>query len=116
MDNKGFEIKLNNELVCKAGLKNNHHVVSCIIDAIFRKEDKQQELRLNVSGLNSDTLQHNKWLRSQPLNENDIITIKIINDDFDPPNEVGEKRSDEFLLEQKIKTFKKLKEELKDIV
>ena len=36
--------------------------------------------------------------------------------DFDLPSEVGEKRSDEFILEQKIKTYKKLKEELKDLV
>ena len=61
-------------------------------------------------------MQHNKWPRSQPLNENDIITIKIINDDFDTSSEVGEKRSKAYLQEQIIKTYKKLKEELKDLI
>lgn len=116
MNNKGFEIKLNDKLVCKAGLKDNHGVVNCIAGAILRKENNIQEIYFNVSGLNSDTGEHVKWLTSESnlLKENDIITIKIIKDNFDSPKEVSDKKSDEFLLEQKIRTYKKLKEELKD--
>jgi len=116
MDNKGFEIKLNDELVCKAGLKDNHGVVNCIVGAVSRKNNTFQEIYFNASGLNSDTGEHFKWFTSESnkLKDGDIITIKIIKDNFDPPKEVSEKKSDEFLLEQKIRTYKKLKKELKD--
>jgi hypothetical protein len=116
MDNKGFEITLNNELICRAGLKDNHGVVNCIVGAVIRKDTKEQELYINVSGLNSDTMEHVKWLKLEVLNEHDKITIEIIKDSFDPPNEVDKKKSDAYLLEQKIKTYKKLKEELKDYI
>jgi len=116
MNNKGFEVKLNGNLLCKAGFNNNHSVVCCIVDAILRKNKDKQEIRLNISGLNSDTAEHVKWLpyESNNLKEGDIITIKIVKDDFDLPKEISEQKSDAFLLEQKIKTYKKLKEELKD--
>ena len=113
MEYKGFEISLNDKLLCKAGFGNNHGIVTCIIDAILRKDKKEQELFLNISGLNSDTGQHVKWLRNNALNEHDTIVIKVIKNDFDSPNEIREKKSEEFLLEQKIKTYKRLKEELK---
>ena len=114
MDNKGFEITLNNELLCRAGLKDNHGVINCIVGAVKRKDTKEQEIYINISGLNSDTMEHIKWFKTDTLNEHDKITIKIIKDNFNPPNEVSEKKSDEFLLKQKIKTYNKLKEELKD--
>ncbi len=114
MENRGFEVKLNDKLLCKTGFENNEHVVTCIIDALFRKDDKKQKLQLNVSGLNAKTNQHNKWVISEELEENDIISIKVIKGDFDVPIIMDEKRSDEFLLEQKIKTYYKLKEELKE--
>lgn len=116
MNNKGFEVKLNDELLCKAGFNDNHSVVSCIIDAVLRKNKDKQEVRLNISGLNSDTKEHVKWLPfdSNNLNEGDIVTIKIIKDNFDSPIEISEKKSDEYILKQKIRAYNKLKEELKD--
>lgn len=114
MENRGFEVKLNDKLLCKAGFENNEHVVSCVIDAVFRKDAEKQKLQLNVTGLNAKTNQHNKWVISQLLKENDIISIKVVKGDFDDPILVDKKRSDEFLLEQKIKTYHKLKEELKE--
>lgn len=117
MNNKGFEIHLNNKLVCKAGIKDNHGTVSCIVGTIRRKGNAaQEEIYLDVSGLNSDTGEFAKWVKSNPLKMNDVITINVITDNFDAPIEIGEKKSKEFLLEQKIRTYKKLKEELKDYI
>lgn len=95
-------------------MQNNHGVITCIVNAIFRKQEKKQSLELNVSGLNSDENQHVKWVKLANLRENDIISVKIVAGDFDEPKEKNEKRSPEYLLEQKIKTYYKLKEELKD--
>ncbi|TBN02420.1 hypothetical protein EYD45_11975 [Hyunsoonleella flava] len=114
MNNKGFEIKLNGELLTRAGLQNNHGIVTCIVNAVLRKEEKKQSLELHVSGLNSDENQHIKWTKLTELKENDIVSVKIVAGNFDEPKEKSKKRSDKYLLEQKIKTYHKLKEELKD--
>mgnify|MGYP000406858822 CR=1 FL=1 len=114
MNNKGFEIKLNDELLCKAGIKHNHGVVTCIFMAVLRKEDKKQELRLDITGLNSDTDERNKWLKDKELNHDDIISIRIIEDGFDLPEEVTKRNCSVPTLEQKIKKYHQLKEELKD--
>ncbi len=114
MDNKGFEVKLNGKLLTKAGLQNNHGVLSCILDATFRKTDKKQELWLNVSGLNSDTNQYTKWIISEELEEDDIVSIKIINGPFDKPSKLVERKAKERTLKEKLKVYHQLKEELKD--
>lgn len=114
MNNKGFEIKLNDKLVCNAGIKNNHGVVTCILMAVLRKGDENQELRLDIAGLNSDTDERNKWLTGKILNHNDIISIRIIEDNFDAPKAVTKRTWNTPTLEQKLKKYHQLKEELKD--
>lgn len=112
--NKGFEIKLNDELLCKAGIKINHGVVSCILTAVSRKKDKGQELLLDIAGLNTDTSERNKWIIGKNLNHNDIITIKIIQDNFDSPKIITNRIQKELTIEQKFEQYNKLKEELKE--
>ena len=47
----GFEVKLNGNLICRAGLEQDHYVMSCIVDAIMRKDNGVERLHLNIGGL-----------------------------------------------------------------
>lgn len=114
MNNKGFEIKLNGKVLCIAGQKENHGVVTCIINAIFRKKDETQQLNLNVSGLNSDTLEYTKWIKETELKLDDEILIKVVDTHFDLPKETKKHHRKELSIDQKLKKYYKLKEELKE--
>jgi hypothetical protein len=113
MDNIGFEVKLNEQVLCRAGFKDKYYVLSCILDSVSREQDQDKEIRLSIGGLNSVSNQHVKWSASQ-LNIGDNISIKVISQNFDSPSEIIEQDPEEFLIEQKIKYFYRLKEELKE--
>jgi hypothetical protein len=109
----GFEVKLNGNLICRAGLEQDHYVMSCIVDAIMRKDNGVERLHLNIGGLDSIKNQHVRWFQDT-LQENDEVHIKVITDNFDNPPIVYPQDADEFVLERKIEYYHKLKEELKD--
>jgi hypothetical protein len=113
MKNHGFEIKLNEEVLCRAGFENQHSVLHCIANSVRRKQDSEEHLDFSVGGLDSDANRHVDWV-NRTLKHGDKITIEVISGDFDPPVKVSVQKTEEFLLEQKIKYFLKLKEELKE--
>ncbi len=113
MNKYGFEIKLNNKKLCRAGLDTDHYVISCILNSMMRKNDEKEEISLTVGALNSNTKSHVEWINCE-LKKGDVLSIEIIDKDFDLPATVRVEDSDEFVLEQKIKYFHKLKEELKE--
>lgn len=112
MDAYGFKIKRNNKVICRAGLEGNA-VITCIADAIRRSGSKRQELHFNVTGLDSKTREHLRW-GQETLMLGDKITIEVISSPFDAPIEICPPESEASIIEQKIKAYNRLKEELRD--
>ncbi|MFD0989583.1 hypothetical protein ACFQ1R_05710 [Mariniflexile jejuense] len=111
--NYGFKVSLNNKPLTHAGIKDEHYVVTCILDSFNRTLEPKKGLNLNISGLKSTLQQRLKWIDT-PLKLGDKITIEIISDNYDEPALISESKSKETILEGKIRAYKKLKEELKD--
>jgi hypothetical protein len=109
----GFNVLINEEVICRAGFDNANSVVSCILNSIRRKNDDSEVLNISIGGLNSDTNQHVDWHRDN-LQTGDKISIEIISDNFDTPSSIRERMSGKDLIAQKLEYFNKLKIELKD--
>ena len=109
----GFQININDNKICRAGFENENSIVTCILDSVRRKNDNSEELNISISGLNSDTYQHSKWFDNK-LQEGDKISIEIITNNFDSPISSSKAYSKKDILNQKLKSYYKLKEELKD--
>ena len=109
----GFQVCINDEKVCRAGFENKNSIVTCILDSVRRKNDYSEELNISISGLNSDTHQSAQWFRNK-LQEGDKISIEIISDHFDEPSSLKPAYSKQDIIKQKLKSYHKLKAELKD--
>jgi len=113
MEKHGFEVKLNDIILCKAGLNSKHSITTCILDIFDRKLKPKKGINLSVSGMNSDEHQYVKWI-DEPLKLGDTVSIKIISGEFDTPFSKTERKSEKQILEGKLKQYHKLKEELKE--
>lgn len=111
MSNYGFEVELNGERLCNAGIDNDYHVVTCILTSL-RRIDGSEELDLIVTGSDFAADELPNWA-SEPLKEGDTITIKVTSSDFDPPRSTRPKRTEEEELSSKLQYYHRLKEELK---
>lgn len=109
----GLKVSINGHEICRAGFEKENSVVTCIISSVRRKDDETEVLDLSVGGLNSDSRQHVDWAKKE-LSEGDKVSIEVISDNFDPPKSIREPDSEKSVIEQKIKYFHRLKEELKD--
>lgn len=109
----GFQVNINDKIICRAGFENENSIVTCILDTLRRENENSEELSISVSGLNSDTYQHADWLKGK-LQEGDKISITIISNNFDEPKSTGKAYTEKDILNQKLKSYHKLKEELKD--
>ena len=58
----GFEVKINDEQPIRAGLGAENYVVTCILNAVLRRDSFEEELDITISGLDSvdDVL---RWFR-----------------------------------------------------
>lgn len=108
----GFEVHLNGEKVARAGIDKEKYVVNCIIDAVHRT-DGSRELYLHVGGLDIETNTHVNW-EGADLKKGDRIIIEVIDDNFDQPIHFSPGISKEERIEQQLRYFHELKEELKD--
>jgi hypothetical protein len=109
----GFQVSINGKEICRAGFENENSIVTCILDSVRREKDSSEKLNILISGLNSDTHQHADWFRNK-LEEGDKISIEIISNNFDTPISISKAYSEKDILTQKLKSYHKLKEELKD--
>ncbi|MCF2488056.1 hypothetical protein [Dyadobacter sp. CY347] len=112
MSSYGFEVRINGEHFCKAGINTDAHVVTCILTSL-RRLNEPDELDLTVSGLNSVAGEHPEWI-DMALKNGDTITIKVISADFEPARSIRPKRSKEKMLDDKLRYYHKLREELKE--
>ncbi len=110
----GFKVTLNNKLITTAGINtNNFGATICIIDSVKRQVDNSEHLKLTITGINAsnDML---TWCK-QDLELGDTIELEVVKAPFNAPIEVKKShKTDAEILEQKLKQFYKLKEELKD--
>ena len=113
MNNYGFEIELNGKKIVRAGLDCRHYVLSCIFNSLRRDRDESEELNIGVSGWDIKADQHVTWMR-EDLKLGDILSIKIIDDNFDNPVACTERVSEEEIRKRKIDHYYWLKEELKE--
>jgi len=111
MSNKGFQISINDEKPIRAGINSNLHIM--YLAAGIRKINPRNLLDLVISGSNSENNESVRWIKKN-LNIGDKVSIEVIADSFDPPNEVISIDSEELLLESKLKAYYALKHELKD--
>lgn len=109
----GFQVSINDEKICRAGFENKNAIVTCILDSVRRENDDREELNLTIGGLNSDTHQSVRWLNGK-LEEGDKVSIEVISNNFDKPTTAGKAYSKQDIIKQKLKSYHKLKEELKD--
>src|SRR5260221_10801313 len=83
---KAFEVFLNGERLCLAGIA-GRCVLTVIIDHVKGKDDPVDEINLQVGGLISNTHEHVIWSRTQ-LGTGDEVRVRIIeSDSADEPAE-----------------------------
>lgn len=102
----GFEVKINDQII-DAALKKG--VVSVILNRL-KKEDADY-VSIDISGLNTETEDHVKWL-GQDLKVGDSINVLV--KDVTQPSlwEIKNTPSEEIINEKKVKYFHELQKEL----
>lgn len=114
MKNPIFEIFVNNELVTVAGITAEFGVLTMIATWVKRQKYNDESLSLTVSGLNSIDNTSLSWYGSE-LKIGDEIHIKITDQsEVTNPTVTKSCSNNESILEDKLKYFYSLKEELKD--
>lgn len=114
MEKMGFKVSLNGVAIADAGFADENYVLNSIMDAVHRP-DGSTLLHLRVGGLSIDKQQHAEWL-AERLHVGDSVTIEVINGPFDPPTSVRESISEAEVLQNKIKLYFQLREELKGLL
>lgn len=117
MKKLGFKIYINSEPIKVTGIDVDGSM-GFYLNLRNKPDNEEQDIKIDsVAYLKNEDLFY-KWIVNHDVDENDEITIKIISDeDFDDPVEVlprDNPESKEFALKSKLKTYYKLKEELKD--
>ncbi|WP_276360143.1 hypothetical protein [Daejeonella sp. H1SJ63] len=111
-----LEVKLNGRNVAIAGMESLQGVMSVIV-MTNKKLGQDEEVTIDVSGLNTETQSRLEWFSSH-LQLGDEIAIKILEGDrlTYEANVITLKDMEKRNLEHKIMMYNKLKEELKDVL
>ena len=116
-----FEITINGEKICTAGIEQEYGVISSILTWVKRKkapaetcsEVSEEELFLDVGGLithGNNNHENLKWLKRE-IEAGDEITIRVIESDSCTQSSSRTKQDPDFLEKEKRKYYKKLKKE-----
>lgn len=114
---KNFEVSLNGTKICQAGIDAEFGVLTAHVTWVKRIGATKETVDLDVSGLNSETENHIRWV-GRPLSVNDEITIRVTESVRpDPPYSVKHKDliEKEYRARQ-LEIFYRLREELKDLI
>lgn len=109
-----LEITLNGEKVSLAGLKSEYGVITAIVTCKKRFGEKEETITLDVAGLDSQTRNRWEWFNKDLQNTDEIIVKIIPSDKSEQPSVITEETMRQRLLEDNLKTFYRLREELKD--
>jgi hypothetical protein len=113
MKNPGFQITINGNLLCRAGLDAEFFVTMCTLTSLKRAMPLSEELSLSIGGLDSVEEQSLTWTNKN-LKTGDQILIEVVEGDFDAPLKKSQIETEELVLQEKLKYFHRLKEELKE--
>jgi hypothetical protein len=72
----GFQIYVNGKKLHTTGI-GDHGVLSSILSLACRRQEAEDELRLSIGGLYSDTREHVEW-EAPDVQVGDEVTIRII--------------------------------------
>ena len=113
-ENLGFKIELNGELLSVAGIENsNHGTAICMLDSTNSAVDGLSGLQLTVNGLDMTEQNHLKW-ETKFLNEGEVVSVEVVKPPFNKPmSKKSMQKSEEEIIQDKLKRYHKLKEELK---
>ncbi|GGH38120.1 hypothetical protein GCM10007423_31600 [Dyadobacter endophyticus] len=109
----GFEVKINDEQPIRAGLGAENYVVTCILNAVLRRDSFEEELDITISGLDSVDDVHVDWLKTE-LRPGDTIQITVVGGDYDPPRNTRPRITEKDIIVHKLRYYYALKEELKE--
>jgi hypothetical protein len=113
MKNQGFKITLNGDSLCRAGLDTEFFVTVCTLTSLKRAMPPSDELSLSIGGLDSVEDLYLTWA-NKALLPGDQILIEVVEGDFDAPQKIHQIKAEELVLQEKLKYFHRLKEELKE--
>lgn len=113
MLNQGFKITLNGNLLCRAGLEAEFFVTVCTLTSLKRAIPPSEELSLSIGGLDSVEDLSLTWTNKH-LQTGDQILIEVVEGDFDAPLKSSRINAEELVLQEKLKYYHRLKEELKE--
>jgi hypothetical protein len=113
MKNQGFQITLNGNLLCRAGLEAELFVTVCSLTSLKRAIPPSEELSLSIGGLDSVEDHYLNWA-NKTLQPGVQILIEVVEGDFDAPLKGSRIKAEELVLQEKLQYFHRLKEELKE--
>lgn len=91
------------------------YVVTCILDAMRRGDNPEEELNITISGLNSIEDVHMEWLNAE-LRPGDTVQITVVRGNYDPPCNTRPRMTGEDIIAKKLKYYHALREELKEFL
>lgn len=113
MKNPAFEITLNGQKIATAQVESDFGVLSAIVTWV-RRVDNSESLDFIITGRDSEQAKNLQWARHD-LKLGDKLLLSVIDEKTTPTDEgVIEIHDSTSVLEQKLKIFYKLKEELKE--
>jgi hypothetical protein len=116
METLGVEVKVNGEKLCRAGIESDDYTMTCILTTILYKGETQPEIFIYVTALDSEKEEYVRWV-NKTLSSEDTISLEVITEQFDVPSDKETvEDSKQLILENQIRHYYKLKEELKGYV
>jgi hypothetical protein len=84
MNPHGFEVKINGELLCRAGFDSGRHVLACAL-SLMKKAGHEEQIQIHVGGSEGETIKEIYWIMQRALQRGDQVKIEVVSGNFDPP-------------------------------
>ena len=113
MNKPAFEVTLNGQKIATAQIESDFGVLTTIVTWV-RRDDNSESLNLSISGLDSVAGKNIKWA-AHDLKIGDKLLVSVIDETTTQTDEgVIEIFDTTTVLDHKLMTYHKLKEELKE--
>ena len=113
MNKPAFEVTLNGQKIATAQIESDFGVLTTIVTWV-RREDNSESLNVSISGLDSVAEKKIKWA-AQDLKIGDKLLVSVIEETTTQTDEgIIEIFDTTSVLDHKLMTYHKLKEELKE--
>lgn len=113
---KSFEVKVNGNIVCTAGIQSEKGVLTTHIISVTGLDNQPDGISLNISGLNSAINESLKWVAKEVRIGDEILVRIIDSEEIDQPTSTSQPLDPEAILRSKLKTYYQLNEELAEYI